>query len=270
MITIRAAGIILLLAASFPNAPGQVRTREPSPGEAGSRYLSPFEGPGPPQRSGIVPAPVLDYYHSLGWIKTYASRLESSLRGRLPETRQALKQIQTDAAFLQKKWMDWPRLNPDRNPYSAGGTDPYLRTIKQTARQLNLARKSSDPQIVELVKAIAADLRAKAENCRHSRDGLGKDIKVTIRTKRGVQEVAGYEVWCAPMALVRFKEDHVRFPQISSPTTIRSLAPGFYSMWLQKELEKTVGVPQTVGGRGETELEIDLVIPPKTTETTHN
>ena len=108
---------------------------------------------------------------------------------------------------------------------------------------------------------MADDLHAKAENCRYSADGLGKNINVTVRTKKGTAEVPGYEVYCAPMALVKFKNEHIRFPKISSPTAYKNLAPGRYAMWLQKENEKTQPVAQTIGGRGEKELEIDLVVP---------
>jgi hypothetical protein len=50
--------------------------------------------------------------------------------------------------------------------------------------------------------------------------------------------------------LVKFKNEHIRFPKISSPTVYRNLAPGHYAMWLQKENVKTEPVAQTIGGHG--------------------
>src|SRR4030095_2279952 len=136
--------------------------------------------------------------------------------------------------------------------------------VQGAQKQLKELPKSSDEQILETVKAVAADIHAKAENCRNSADGLGKDIKVTVRTKKGTEEVAGYEVWCAPLALAKFKDEHIRFPKISSPTVFKNLAPGCYVMWLEKEKEKMQPVAQTIGGHGEKELEVDLLIPTET------
>jgi hypothetical protein len=187
--------------------------------------------------------------------------LEKSQGERLPETRQPLQQIQSDAAFLEKKWIEWPQRHPGQSPYSANVKfDPYFRALQAMQKQLKESPKSNDEEILGTVKAIAADLHAKAENCRHSADGLGKDIKVTVRTKKGTEEAPGYEVWCAPMALVKFKNEHIRFPKISSPTVFKNFAPGHYVMWLEKGKEKLPPVAQTIGGHGETEFEVDLPV----------
>ncbi len=208
---------------------------------------------------------VIEFYHALSWVRSYAERLEKSHGNRLPEIRPALRQIQSDAAFLQQKWIEWPRLHPGQSPYSGDvKLDRYLRAVQGAYKQLKDLPKSNDEQIRETVKAVAADVHAKAENCRNSADGLGKDIKVTVRTKKGTDEVPGYEVWCVPMALVKFKDEHIRFPKISSPTVFKNLAPGYYMMWVEKEKEKVQPVAQTIGGRGEKELEVDLLIPTET------
>ncbi|MCI0539336.1 MAG: hypothetical protein L0Z50_29360, partial [Verrucomicrobiales bacterium] len=171
-------------------------------------------------------------------------------------------QIQSDAAFLRQKWLAWPQRHPDRKPYYGSlSLDQYLRALRGSQKQLKLLPKVGDAELQRTVKAVADDLHAKAEHCRHSADGLGKEMKVTVRTRKGTAEVAGYEVYCAPMALVKFKNEHIRFPKISSPTVHPNLAPGHYAMWLQKENEKTQPVAQTIGGRGEKEVEIDLPVP---------
>jgi hypothetical protein len=208
-----------------------------------------------------TPDSVLEYYHALGFLRSNAAKLESSPGSRNPEIRSALQQIQTDAQFLQKKWMDWPRLHPNQSPsYGAAKLDRYLRTVESASRQLKDLPKKSDAEILDAVKILAADLHAKAENCRFSDDGLGKEITVTVCTKKGTQEVAGYEVWCAPVALVKFEDEHMRFPKMSSPTVMKGLAPGYYAMWLRQDRQKMPVTTQIIGGHGEKQVEIDLPI----------
>ena len=226
---------------------------------------APYKVPGLQPGGTQVSKSVMEYYDALNWLRLYAKKLEKNHGRRLPETRPALLQIQSDALFLQQKWTEWPRLHPGQSPYSGDvKLDRYFRAVQGAYRQLKELPKSNDEQIVETVKAVAADIHAKAENCRNSADGLGKDIKVTVRTKKGTEEVAGYEVWCAPMALAKFKDEHIRFPKISSPTVFKNFAPGFYMMWVEKENEKMQPVAQTIGGHGEKELEVDLLIPAET------
>ena len=220
----------------------------------GPRYKSPGQMP-----ALVQDAAAGDYRILLGSLNASAAKLEKSQGDRLPEIRQPLQQIQSDAAFLQKKWVEWSQRHP--TAYSTTVRfELYYRALQAMQKQLKELPKSKDEEIVVTVKAIAADLHAKAENCRHSADGLGKDIKVTVRTKKGTEESPGYEVWCAPMALVKFKNEHIRFPKISSPTVFKNFAPGHYVMWLEKGKEKMPPVIQTIGGHGETEFEIDLPV----------
>jgi len=204
----------------------------------------------------------MDYFHALGFLKKSAAELENKQGQRLPEARQPLQQIQSDSAFLQQKWLAWPQHHPRQYPYTGDvKQDAYFRALDRSQKQLKELNKASDEEILRTIKAVADDLHAKAENCRNSTDGLGKHIDVTVRTKRGTAEVGGYEVFCAPMALVPFKNEHIRFPKISSPTVYRNFAPGYYAMWLEKGNEKTQPVAQTIGGHGEKEFEIDLLVP---------
>ena len=223
-------------------------------------------GPLPPssyKAPGASQEGVLPYYHSLNWLKTYAAKLEKRHADRLPEARQPLRQIQSDAVFLQQKWLAWPQRHPGQIlNYGAVQLDSYFSALEGSKNQLRELQKASDEEILRTVKAVASDLHAKAENCRYSTDGLGKNINVTVHTKKGTAEVPGYEVYCAPVALVKFKDEHIRFPRMSSSQTVyKNLAPGHYAMWLQKENEKTEPVAQTIGGHGEKELEIDLPVP---------
>jgi hypothetical protein len=210
-----------------------------------------------------IPSAIIEYYQELGWLKSNAAKLEARYGERMPEIRAPLQQIRSDAEFLQQKWLDWGRRHPRETPYSGRNVklDRYYRSLRMAQRQLRDLLKSREQEVLPVVQAVAADVHAKSENCRHSADGLGKEINVTVHTRRGVEEVSGYEVWCAPMAFVKYKDEHIRFPRISSPSAIRSLAPGRYGMWVVKDRQASPAVPQTIGGRGERELEIDLLVP---------
>jgi hypothetical protein len=227
------------------------------------RGQAPYGLPGRPQLGDQSSQAVSRFYHSLGFLRKHAAKLEKIYAGKLPQTREPLQQIQNDAAFLQEKWLAWPQRNPGRRPsYGNVNLDPYYRSLKGAQKLLSELDQAGDKQIVSTIQAVADDLHAKAENCRHSTDGLGKEIKVLVRTKKGTEETAGYEVYCAPIALVAFENEHIRFPKISSPTVFPNLAPGRYAMWLEKEGAKTEPVTQIIGGRGEKEFEIDLLVPP--------
>ncbi|MBI3851642.1 MAG: hypothetical protein HY298_15395 [Verrucomicrobia bacterium] len=234
---------------------------QPQVTTAGPNGPGRYRGLGQPPE-GLLPDAAREYRNVLSSLNTTAAKLEKSHGDRLPESRPSLQQIQSDADFLQRKWIDWSQRHPGRSSYSGTNVrlEPYFRALQAMQKQLKESPKSNDEEILGTVKAVAADLHAKAENCRHSADGLGKDIKVTVRTKKGTEEAPGYEVWCAPMALVKFKNEHIRFPKISSPTVFKNFAPGHYVMWLEKGKEKLPPVTQTIGGHGETEFEIDLPV----------
>lgn len=220
--------------------------------------------PGAGSSFGQIPRAVTQYQQQLGWLKRYAEKLEEKQGERFPEVRQPLKQIQNDATFLQQKWLDWWGRNSRTGFYMQDARlDLYYRVLRESVRQLDQLSSNNSTGLVATVKSIAADLHAKAENCRHSADGLGKEINVTVHTRKGVEEVSGYEVWCAPVALVPFKDEHLRFPKISSPTVYKRLAPGCYAMWLEKGELKTDPVEQTIGGHGETKFDLDLLVTSK-------
>jgi hypothetical protein len=107
------------------------------------------------------------------------------------------------------------------------------------------------------------DLEIKAENCRHSTDGLGKEIKVRVHTKAGGKEVGGYEVFFVPRGMLSMKSAHDRFGRQSSPTDEKILSPGRYVMWVRKDGVKGEEVTLRVGGGGETHFPVDLTVAPE-------
>jgi len=216
---------------------------------------------------------LMEYFHALGAIKRHAGELEKKLAVGRPSTNprhpsdppdleSMLHSIRQDAEYLQQKWLEWPQRHPGQTPYPMNvKLDPYMRSLEGSAKQLRSALKTGAETGPSLIKAVAADMKAKAGNCRGSADGLGRDIAVKVRTLRGTEEVAGYKVWCAPMALVDFKNEHIRFPKVSSPSEHKKLPPGYYAVWLEKSGEKSKPEGHTIGGKGQTEFELDLTVP---------
>jgi hypothetical protein len=236
-----------------------------SPGNVSAAFSGPV-------RSGVYSARgsssegIDRYAETLGWIKKFARELEKARGSNSPEIIAPLKQLQEHATFLQSKWLEWARRHPGQSPYAKVPDikwDAYYRAVQGTQKQLQALLKDNAVENRVTIEELAADLHAKAENCRNSKDGLGTEIKVTVRTKRGIEEISGYEVWCAPAALVRFENEHIRFPGLSSPAVLKNLPPGYYKMWARKGKDKTEPAPVTIGGKGEKEFPpIELVVVP--------
>ncbi len=170
--------------------------------------------------------------------------------------------IQTNAFFLKRRWQEWY----EQNPAYAGGTpnvilDDYLRSITRSNELLTKAANEKPDRQLELVRDVALDLQIKADNCRNSKDGLGKIIRVQIRTKHDTQEVPGYEVWYVQKGYYDVPSAHERFHQQSSPTDSLSLWPGRYAIWVRKD--DFTGKPATIriGGQGQKEIVVDLEVP---------
>lgn len=231
-------------------------------GLTAQRYGAPYPSAGSGRSSTLVPRAALEYRSALTLLSQESARLEKELDARTPEARTQLQQIRTDAMFLAGKWITWAQRHPQELNYgSSVEQDSYYKSVKGSHRELKRLRGAGDDEIARVVEAIAADLRAKAENCRNSEDGLGRQIRVTVHTKKATAEVAGFEVWFVPIALLAYGDEHQRFPRISSPTVLNNLAPGRYALWARKDGLETDRIPQTIGGKGQSELEIDLLVP---------
>ena len=204
--------------------------------------------------------PLSDYVTELGFISKYSRDLGKRWAKDVPGLLPLTEQIQSDILFLQQEWEKWGR----KNPNAPGGPlefDPYYRSLTSMSKALKDAKKLKGGELLPLVQNIAKDIRTKAENCRHSQDGLGKQILVTVHTVRGTNEVAGFEVFYAPMALLKFKREHNRFPRLSSPTIHKNLAPGYYAIWLKRGNSTNTHIAQLIGGAGQTHFAFDVMVP---------
>jgi len=232
----------------------------------------PAEGGGIRKKPGYAPD---TSYHDKAkseywreWIdfKSNTEALQKSVGAANGEAARLLVQIQTNVLFLKTKWDAWfLKHSLDKAiqswPYDVAN-DGYLRGLQNDNRLLNRARKERDEQkVLEVLRDVALDLQVKAENCRNSGDGLGKTIKVKVRTTAGGREVGGFEVFFVQKGMIEVKNAHDRFARQSSPTDEKILAPGGYAVWARKGSMITEPTTLRIGGSGEKQLAVDLEVP---------
>jgi hypothetical protein len=129
------------------------------------------------------------------------------------------------------------------------------------ARNDDTSAAGARAKILQLLGIVSGDIQLKADQCRHSADGLGRSIQILVRTKHGGDEVSGYEVWFVQNGFYGEKSAYDRFRKQSSPTDSRGLPPGGYTFWLKKG-ETAFEVTQfRIGGRGETNLVLEVEAP---------
>jgi len=149
-----------------------------------------------------------------------------------PAVAEALRTIQRESAFLHGRWRDWFK---SHTRYGAGAnpsSDPYLRSLIRNNTLLKKALKTKDPaQRRAWIESVALDLQVKAEHCRRSKDGLGRQIKVKVHTRRSTNEVAGFVVGYVQKGWYGVPNQYQRFRRLSSPTEALALPPGAYAMW---------------------------------------
>ena len=227
---------------------------------------APFGDPGtrPDYRTAPGPAkknPQLDYWAVWLGFRTTTESLLETIGATNAEAASFLTQIQTNAAFLDQKWNAWFSRNR-LAPYSID--DNYLASLQTDQRLLNkLKKEKSEQKVLETLRDVALDLQIKADNCRHSSDGLGKEIRVSVHTKAGDKEVGGYEVFFVHKGMLDVKRAHDRFPRQSSPTDEKILSPGGYAMWVRKKGFTSEPITMRIGGHGETQLDVDIPVPPE-------
>jgi hypothetical protein len=192
--------------------------------------------------------------------KSTTKDLSKTLGVKNPEAASLLAQIQTNALFLETKWNVWFDAHSKSRQYAKG--DDYLRSLQRANRLLDrIGKEKDDQKALGALRDVALDLQTKTDNCRHSADGLGREIKVKVHTKAAGKEIGGYEVYFVQKGMFDVKSAHDRFPQQSSPTNEKILSPGGYAMWVRKKEFTGEPVTMRIGGRGETHLEVDLEVP---------
>ena len=219
-----------------------------------------------PHRYGVndpLARTALDDYRGV-WrgLEIGGERLQKSIGATNAEAAALLAQIHTNAQFLEGKWDVWFRAHSQQRAYYTGGNDDYLHALRADNEQLGRLKKEKAPEkILPVLRDVAFDIQLKADNCRNSADGLGKEIRVKVHTKANGKEVGGYEVFYVSKGMLEVKSAHDRFPRQSSPTDEKILCPGGYAFWARKQNVTNAPVTLGIGGHGETSLDVDLEVP---------
>ncbi len=204
--------------------------------------------------------PQADYWVVWRRFKMSTDELLKTLGATNAEAASLLQQIQTSVHYLDDKWDVWFKQHKQAPTYSTH--DDYLTSLRADLQLLTNAKKEKDAtKALGLVRDAALDMQIKADNCRHSSDGLGKEIRVKVHTKAGDQEIGGYEVYFVSKGMFDVKSAHDRFPRQSSPTDEKILCPGGYAMWARKKNFTSEPITLRIGGRGETKIEVDIPVP---------
>ena len=218
------------------------------------------------------------------------AKLSRALGTANSDVNEPLESIRTNATFLHESWQVWLKANSKEARKSVRSTkDTYWYSwhvdnlVLQKAEKAKLQSKadgliwvvahpgldSAEPTGTEkkpgskaarLIQEVAQDLNIKADNARHSADGLGREVLVKVRTKREGREIEAYEVWYVQRGMLDDKSFYTRFGKLSSPTEERSLCPGRYALWARKGKNEgepaTIRIPNQAGAHSE-EIELD-------------
>ena len=243
----RSIAMVLLLLA------GMIAVCSAAPGGGGRKRLGGYDDP-------LKDNPQADYWAVWRRFKMSTDDLMKTIGATNAEAASLLGQIQTNVHYLDDKWDVWFKQHKQPQNYSIH--DDYLTSLRTDLWLLTNAKKEKDgAKALGMVRDAALDMQIKADNCRHSSDGLGKEIRVKVHTKSGDQEIGGYEVYFVSKGMFDVKSAHDRFPRQSSPTDEKVLCPGGYAMWARKKNFTSEPITLRIGGRGETKIEVDIPVP---------
>ncbi|OHE79754.1 MAG: hypothetical protein A2107_14700 [Verrucomicrobia bacterium GWF2_62_7] len=137
----------------------------------------------------------------------------------------------------------------------------YARSLERNLALLRSAARLGKAQRTEVLRAVLDDLRLKHADCRQS--GMGRLVRLEVRTIRGSTEVRGWQVfyrWLPGRTVGEVRPQP--FLSLSSPTSVE-IPPGAYSVYALKAvdgkevLSKELPVP--VGGNQK--VTIEVVVP---------
>ena len=184
-----------------------------------------------------------------GCIETVARKLAPDF----PRAVDLAADARAEADFLIGRWRWGEVVSP-----------AYEKSLILDFKMLAIAANEPDKNKAHaIMREVADDLKIKAEHCLNSTRGLGQDVTVLVRTKKGNREDPGWIVYYMPR-IFEFadKHDPERFPKESSPTE-HALPAGKYLMWGGRNDQPPPQVHKhTVKvGEGKTSREWDLSVP---------
>jgi hypothetical protein len=183
-----------------------------------------------------------EFVKTTSWLSLLRKRVGTANEERV----KVLGSIQESSDFLHDRWRVWLKEHSkEGSKLVSSSKDAYWFSWYQDNNVLGTADKTDSLTKMEnLIHEVAEDMKVKADNARHSADGLGKEVLVKVHTKRNAQEINGYQVWYVQKGMLDDKSFHTRFGKLSTPTEQRGFCPGRYAMWARKD--KTAGEPSTI------------------------
>jgi hypothetical protein len=179
------------------------------------------------------------------------------LLSRVPPASAPLRTAQRRAATallqLQALSSKWPAESPE----------DYRDNLAGDVRALDEAINAGNVDaLVATTQSVAEDLEVKLEHCNLSGGKLGGSVTVRVRTVKGSDEIASWQVFYMPRVFEAAPNASPDlFPQLSSPTE-DTLVPGRYVMWARDPVSSRVGERTVVKvGEGKKELVLDLPVP---------
>ena len=200
-----------------------------------------------PRRSTAVEAPQVKA--SLEALAVLVSRIppaSAPLRAAQGRAATALLQLQALSA-------KWPADSPE----------DYRDNLSGDVKALEGALTAGNVDaLVATTQSVAEDLEVKLEHCNRSGGKLGGSVTVRVRTVKGGDESASWQVFYMPRVFEAAPNASPDlFPQLSSPTE-DTLVPGRYVMWARDPVSSRVGERTVVKvGEGKKELVLDLPVP---------
>jgi len=192
------------------------------------------------QPPSLAPAPVRS---TLKQIVETLNRYPQS-----PETAEAVAGIRKSAMWLAG------RLKDDKTPA------PYGRSIERHLALLREALESGPVRQAETLQYVFEDIKLKHADCKQF--GMGRLVKLEVRTKKGNEEVRGWQVfyrWIPSRAVGEVRSQP--FPSLSSPTSVE-LPPGAYTVQAKKAVDgkelASAELTVPVGGRKTVTFEVPV------------
>ena len=157
------------------------------------------------------------------------------------------------AARQSARWLAG-RLKDDKTP------DAYSRSLERSLEMLRAALESGPIRQAETLQYVAQDLKLKHTDCKQF--GMGRLVKVQVRTVNGGGEAGGWQVfyrWLPSRAVGEVRPQP--FPSLSSPTSVE-LPPGAYTIQARRTVNgkeaASAELPVPVGGTKSVVFEVPV------------
>jgi hypothetical protein len=193
--------------------------------------------------------------HSTSLLKETTPRL--GFQGVEAETvRGWLNSIDSNVSFLEGIAREQPNMQIPKD---------YTASLNLDSRLLNsiTVLSSKHPQdnkrVYEALGDVASDLQIKVAYARSALGAAFRLVQVLVHTRKGDQEIGGYQVWYVAKGWADVQDEAKPFDRLSSPTYM-DLPPGNYMIWTHKGQTNSKRQPVSLGDDGKSRREIDLPI----------